>query len=97
MYRDNIPETELPRLREQVRQLQSQLYGTQDQLKKSEEDLKKAREIHHRRWWNLALVVLGAIPPALVLRFHVPSRVLILDVLFFALWIWFLLRANRRG
>lgn len=66
-------------------------------LKSELEEVTRDRDALRRRMWLFITVVLGAIPPALVVRFHVPNRVLLLDVLGFAIWGWFLLKVSRRG
>lgn len=85
MYRNESPEAEVLRLR--------------DELKATKQDLNSVqadRDKFKQRLWVLSTVILGGIPPALVLRYHVPSRILLLDVLGFAIWGWLLLRVVRR-
>lgn len=89
-YRTETPEAEVIRLRREVEELQK---GRQETLLKFRALQNKSRQ----KLWGIVLIFLGAIPPALVIRFHAPGRVMLLDVLGFALWGWFTLRVNRRG
>jgi len=60
------------------------------------EATKKERDSKAQRLRLLTTLIVGAIPPALVIRYHAPSRVLLLDVLVFAVWGWLIVRASRR-
>jgi hypothetical protein len=85
MYRTEPPEAEVLRLREEL-----------EATKKDMDSVQRDRDKFKRRLWVLSTVILGAIPPALVLRYHAPSRILLLDVLGFAIWGWLILRVVRR-
>ena len=94
MYRSEPPEAEVLRLREELDHCRGVLSATQ----KDRDTAQKDRDTFKRRLRILVTVILGAIPPALVLRYHAPSRILLLDVLGFAVWGWLILRAvPRRG
>lgn len=84
-YRSESPEAEVLRLRAEL-----------EATKQDRDTVQRDRDTFRRRVQILATVVLGAIPPALVLRFHVPSRILLLDVLGFAVWGWLIFAASRR-
>lgn len=85
MYRNEPPEAEVLRLREELAATKKDM----DSVQRDRDKLKK-------RLWVLSTVIIGAIPPALVLRYHAPSRILLLDVLGFAIWGWLILRVVRR-
>lgn len=85
MYRNEPPEAEVLRLREELAA-----------TKKDMDSVQRERDTFKRRLWALTNVILAAIPPALVLRYHVPSRILLLDVLGFAVWGWLILKVTRR-
>jgi len=85
MYRNEAPEAEVLRLREELKATKKDLTSVQGE-----------RDRFKQRLWVLTTVILGAVPPALVLRYHAPSRILLLDVMGFAIWGWVLLRAVRR-
>lgn len=85
MYRNDPPEAEVLRLREELAA-----------TKKDMDSVQRDRDKLKRRLWILSTVIIGAIPPALVLRYHAPSRILLLDVLGFAIWGWLILRVVRR-
>lgn len=61
-------------------------------LKKELADANSDRDKFRRRLRVLTTVILAGIPPALVLRYHAPTRILLLDVLGFAVWGWMVLR-----
>jgi hypothetical protein len=87
MYRNEPPEAEVLRLR--------------DELEATRKDRDTAQMNHDRfkrRLQILVTIIIGAIFPALVLRYHAPKRILLLDVLWFAVWGLLILRAGpRRG
>lgn len=85
MYRNDPPEAEVLRLREELAA-----------TKKDMDSVQRDRDKLKRRLWVMSAVIIGAIPPALVLRYHAPSRILLLDVLGFAIWGWLILRVVRR-
>lgn len=91
-YRSEPPEAEVLRLREELEATRKD----RDALQMERDTIQKDRNKSKRRMWVMGTVVVGAIPPALVLRFHIPSRVLLLDVLGFAVWGWLIFGAARR-
>lgn len=92
MYRTESPEAEVLRLRDQL----DATLKDRDALMKDRDALRAGKENWSRRLRGIATLVIAAIPPALVIRYHAPSRVLILDVLVFAVWGWLVVRASRR-
>ncbi len=70
---------------------ESKVLRLQDELTATRKDHEKLK----RRLWVLTTVVLGAVPPALVFRFHVPSRILLLDVVALIVWGVFILRVAK--
>lgn len=84
-YRSEPPEAEVLRLREEL-----------EATKKDLDTVQRDRDTFKRRVWVMGTMALGAIPPALVLRYHAPSRILLLDVLGFAIWGWLIFAASRR-